>query len=193
MLAMTKREQLIRIKDEYRSAHGNQPATARMMIDWAIDAGLYAVDLRAARTKGAKELADVLRSEIIVDEQGHRVRVNHSVETEQGHLWDDIRTISHEHMELSVAHGRNRIFGEVKAVAIAVRFYNELHADEAPIQTSFNFENDLADDGISIPSSIALEQLLAQPRSAAPESTSRPEPSRPASRPSRRASRRRDS
>jgi hypothetical protein len=188
MVAMTKRDQYIRIKDEFRATHGNIPASTQTMIEWAIDAGLYAVDVRAAKAKGAKELAEVLRSETIIDADGHKVRVNHSVETAQGYLWDDIRTISHQHMELSVAHGRNRIFGEVKAAAIAVNFYNDLHADEAPIQTSFNFENDLADEGITIPSSIALERLIAPTPSAVQDSTSPPESSRP----SRRASRRRN-
>ncbi len=62
------------------------------------------------------------------------------VDKEEGWLWDDLRTIRHDRMEVGAAHSRNRIFGEVKSAARQINFYNAIHQDRPPIQTSFNFK-----------------------------------------------------
>jgi hypothetical protein len=71
-------------------------------------------------------------------------------------------------MVLSVAHKRNGIVGEIKQIKIDIDYFNELHADEAPVQMSFNFENDLADAGLLDPASSGQEwpgqALLPTPR-----------------------------
>src|SRR5712691_10426766 len=73
-MAMTKREQLLRIKDEYRATHGNQPASAREMADWAVAQGHYELPVYATARKCAEELADVMRLEYMTVEGGRRVR-----------------------------------------------------------------------------------------------------------------------
>src|SRR5437879_7585978 len=110
MAAMTKKDQYLRIWDEYRKAHGNEPSSTLVMIEWAEKAGLYAVDQVAARRKGAAELSEVLRDLTIPDaSDGEPVRINMPyLDKEEGWLWDDLRTIRHDHMEIASAHGRNR-------------------------------------------------------------------------------------
>lgn len=171
MAAMTKKEQYLRIWDEYRKARGNEPASTLAMIEWAEKEGLYAVDEGAARRKGAAELSEVLRDITVTDQSdGEPVRINMPfLDREQGWLWDDLRTIRHDRMEIGTAHGRNRIVGELKSQARQINFYNTYHQDRPPIQTSFNFENDLRDAGIPIPSSTELDQLIAPPPTAPQE------------------------
>ena len=165
MAAMTKKDQYLRIWDEYRQAHENEPGSTLAMIEWAKENGLYAVDQVAALRKGAAELAEVLRDITVTDDgDGEPVRVNMPfLDEEEGWLWDDMRTIRHDKMEIGAAHGRNRIFGEVKSMARQLNFYNTYHPDRPPIQKSFNFENDLLDAGIPLPSSSGLEQLIGPP------------------------------
>lgn len=171
MAAMTKKDQYLRIWDEYRKAHGNEPGSAVVMIEWAEREGLYSVDEAAARRRGAAELAEVLRDLTVVDSgDGEPVRINMPfLDEEEGWLWDDLRTIRHDRMEIGTAHNRIRVFGEVKSMARQINFYNTFHQDRPPVQTSFNFENDLKDAGIPIPSSSALDQLLAPPPTAPQE------------------------
>lgn len=162
-MSMTKREQLLRIKKEYREAHENVPATAREIADWAVSAGLYKLPTSAAERQLANELSDALRVEYLTDDRGNRVRVNHAIHNAQGSLWDEIQTISRANMKLSVAQKRNGMAGEAKQIQRDLNYFNELHADEAPIQTSFDFNADLADEGLVSEHFDAVEQLIAQP------------------------------
>ncbi len=72
-------------------------------------------------------------------------------------------------MAVSVALRRNGVVGEVKQIKRDLDFFNELHPDLPPLQTSFNFEGDLADAGLTSPSSIELERLIGPPPPVPPE------------------------
>lgn len=158
---MTKKDQYLRIWEEYRKANDNEPGTTEAMIAWAEKNGLYKVDYGAARRKSAAELAEVLRDIEVEDpSDGEPVRVNMPYfDKAEGWLWDDLRTIRHDRMEIAAAHNRNRIVGEVKSFARQINFYGTVHPDRPAIQTSFNFENDLLDAGIPLPPVAALEDL----------------------------------
>lgn len=184
MAAMSKKDQYLRIWDEYRKAHPDDPGTTLAMLEWAKDNGLYAVDQRAAMRRGASELAEALRDLTVPDTDGEGVRVNMPfLDAKQGWLWDDLRTIRHDRMELGVAHGRNRVVGEVKSMARQIRYYRSVHPERPPIQTSFNFENDLRDAGLSQPSSTAPERQVVRPRSVPADLAFSPSPSLPSSHP----------
>lgn len=150
---MTKAQQLLRIKNEFREAHGNAPASPRAMMEWATKAGLFKLDLKRAFTRAVDELADALRGEVTLDAQGNEIRVNLAFVTEEGWLWDQRDTISRPNMELNVAHSRRMTYSDIKATVLSVRDYNVRHPAEAPIQYSLNFWADLADEGITLPSS----------------------------------------
>jgi hypothetical protein len=145
---MTKHEQLIRLKNEYRAAHGNAPASPRDIADWAVTKGMYALAPHAAARRCAQELADAMRTEFFTVAGGRRVRVMHAWASPQGNLWDDIRTISRENMEISLAQKRNGIVGEVKQIRQDMDYFDSLHPDDPRLQMSFDFTNDLADAGL---------------------------------------------
>jgi hypothetical protein len=119
------------------------------MADWAVANGYYKLPAHATERRCAEELSEAMRLDVMTIEGGHRVRTMHAWPGgKQRTLWDDIRTITRDNMMLSVAHKRNGIVGEVKQIKIDLDFFNELHADEPPVQMSFSFENDLADAGL---------------------------------------------
>jgi hypothetical protein len=161
-MAISKHEQLLRIKADYRKAHNNAPATARDIADWAVREGMYKLKPNAAERQLASELADAFRIQYMDDGHGHRVRVNHSVQKPQGSLWDEIQTISRDDMKLSVAQKRTGMAGEAKQIQRDLNYFNELHTDEPPLQTSFDFNGDLADEGLLSPFSSEIEQLVGQ-------------------------------
>jgi hypothetical protein len=156
-LAMTKHEQLIRLKDEYRAAHDNAPASPRDIADWAVKEGMYDLAPHAAERRCAQELADAMRTEFMTVDGGRRVRVMHAWASPQGNLWDDIRTISRENLEISLAQKRNGIVGEVKQIKQDMDYFDSLHPDDPRLQMSFDFTNDLADAGL-------LEVLASGPK-----------------------------
>lgn len=186
-MGMTKNDQLLRIKNEYRRAHHNRPAKPRLMMEWAVRAGLFEVDIGKALTRAAEELAAAMRAETTKDGQGNDIRVNLAFETEEGWLWDQRDTITRPHFELNVAASRRIAYSEIRATVLSVNDYNASHPDEPPIQYSLRFDADLADDGIPTPSSSSeLERLIAQPRPAPADPASPPVIGRPSSRPSGR-------
>lgn len=186
-MGMTKHDQLLRIKNEYRRAHNNAPASPRVMMQWAVGAGLFQIDMGKAFARAAEELAAAMRTETTKDAHGNDIRVNLAFETEEGWLWDQRDTIARPNFELNVAASRRMAYSEIRATVLSVNDYNATHPDEPPVQYSLRFDADLADDGIPIPSSSSeLERLIAQPQPAPSDPTSRPAPRRPSSRPSGR-------
>lgn len=182
-MRMTKREQLLRIRDEFRSAHGNSPASSREMADWAVANGKYKLPDRATERRCAEDLSDAMRLDMMTVESGRRVRTMHAWPSGQGTLWDHIRTITRDNMALSVALKRNGIVGEIKQIKIDLDFFNDLHADEAPVQMSLNFENDLADAGLIASSSSGPDWRGGPPPVAPRRRVARPSNSRPSGRP----------
>lgn len=187
MSPTTKTQQLIRLKNEYRAAHENAPGSLDTILDWGIETGRYELDLKKARKRAAEELGEALRSEVTTDAHGHEIRVNLAFETEQGWLWDQRDTITRPNMELNVSHARRMVYSDIRATVLSVNDYNERHPDEAPIQFSLNFAGDLADDGIPIPSSTELEQLVEHPPVGLADLAPRLVRARPSSPPSDRA------
>jgi len=147
---MTKREQLLRIKDAYRTEHGNLPATSREMADWAVATGRYKLPPFATERRCAEELSDAMALEMMSVSEGRRVRTMHTWRDEkQGNLWDHIHTITLPNFQLSLAFQRNCAYGIVRQAKIDMDYFNnDLHPDGPAAQMSFNFEKDLADEGL---------------------------------------------
>ena len=179
-MAMTKNDQLLRIKNEYRRAHDNAPASPRNMMEWAVGAGLFEIDMAKAFAHAAEELAAAMRGERTTDSHGNEIRVNLAFETEEGWLWDQRDTITREHFDLNVAASRRMHYAEIRTTILSVNDYNDNHPDEAPVQYSLRFDADLADDGIPIPtSSSEFERQLVRPPSSPAHQALRSVPSRP--------------
>ena len=83
------------------------------------------------------------------DSKGRRVRLLHPATFKrQGVLfteWDDIRTASREHMQITFQQRRRAIVGDCRQLKTDMDSYNDAHATAKPIQISFDFNMDLAE------------------------------------------------
>lgn len=93
-----------------------------------------------------------MRDDYFTDPQGRRVRVNHAahleVNGEQQVLWADMRDKSptnRRHIEIAFQQRRQQVVGDCRQLKTDIDSYNENYNPSIPIQTSFNFEDDLAE------------------------------------------------
>ena len=146
---MTYLKQMQLIVNDYRSANQTWPATAREIAAWAIRQARWDMPAAAVEKKCAEDLADAMRELYFTDSNGRRVRALHPATVRrQGVLfteWDDLRTATRKHMQISFQQHRKSIVGECRAPKTAQDSYNDLHPDEPPLQVSFNFNMDLAE------------------------------------------------
>jgi hypothetical protein len=146
---MTYLKQMQQIVSDYRAADQPWPATAREIAAWAIREGKWDMPAAAVEKKCAEDIADAMRELYFVDKSGRRVRAMHAATVRhQGVLfaeWDDIRTASRKHMQLSFQQHRKAIVGECRQLKTALDSYNEAHPEETPLQISFDFNMDLAE------------------------------------------------
>ena len=95
----------------------------------------------------ADQIAQAWRDQYINDPQGRRVRVMHAAQyPENGEtkwLWDDMRTATHKHMEISFQNKRQQIVMDCHQLKIDVDSYNENFNKGRKIQMVFDFREDL--------------------------------------------------
>lgn len=138
-----------RIVREYRKSGQPWPATSKEIAEWAIANGKWQLQPAAVLKRCAEEMAAAMREEYFTDYKGRRVRLFHPARVQrQGELfteWDDIRTASRSHMQMSFQQHRRKIVGECRQLKIDLDSYNDAHLDEEPMQISFDFNMDLAE------------------------------------------------
>lgn len=138
-----------RIVREYRRAGQPWPATAKEMAEWAIQNGKWQMQPSAIVKRCAEDMAEAMREEYYTDDNGRRVRLYHPARIKkQGELfteWDDIRSASRSHMQMSFQQHRRKIVGECRQLKTDLDSYNDAHPDEQPMQVSFDFNMDLAE------------------------------------------------
>lgn len=136
-----------RIIRDYRGAEQPWPATAKDIAEWAIHGGKWQMQPSAIVKRCAEDMAAAMREEYYTDPGGRRVRLYHPARIKkQGELfteWDDIRSASRSHMQLSFQQHRRKIAGECRQLKTDFDSYNDAHLDEQPMQISFNFEMDI--------------------------------------------------
>ena len=148
----TFNEQMQTYYHQYREEMGTGPTSLRLVADWMIDNGYWKPHVDALGKQCAELLANALRDEFYTDPQGRRVRINHAVRIpikekgEQGRFWDDIRTATRDHMEMSLQQRRQAIVFDCHQLMIDAASFNENSVvGDRPIQLSFNFVADLAE------------------------------------------------
>ncbi|MEX2283397.1 MAG: hypothetical protein WEE89_13010 [Gemmatimonadota bacterium] len=143
----SKTSQLQGIVKRYQLSGNEWPASMATVAEWTLANNLWAQHPAAALRQCTKELSRAMREEMYTDPSGNRVRTKHVVTRQvngaQVVLWDDIRSATRSHMELSLRQRRERIVGDCRQLKIDVDSYNATHPAEAPIQIVFNFINDL--------------------------------------------------
>ena len=142
------KEQLGEIWEKYRDAHGRDPVELKEVAAWAIAQGLWKPRPVDLNTSLANDLAGLLREKTRIDKKGRRYRANIPVrqKTKSGtplFVWADIDDAPRAHAEKSFQQERRSIASDCFALAMKVDHYNDAHPDEEPLQTIFDFEDDV--------------------------------------------------
>lgn len=142
-------KEMQRIVAKYRLAGEPWPAASKTIAEWTMRRRLWELPKSAALAKCAEDISRAMREEYITDAKGRRVRVKHpatvKVHGEQMVLWDDMRTATRQHMRVSFQQRRQQIVGDCRQLKVDVDSYNDMNADEEPIQMIFDFTMDLAE------------------------------------------------
>jgi len=140
-------EQMQSLFNRYRSEVLEAPTTLDDVYTWAIKMGLWEGREDSIRAQFKEEMAQALREEYRTDATGRRYRAKHAVRHmfagKQMSFWGDIDKDPRDYMEIAFAQKRRRIGGELHQLKIDVDHYNEKHPEEAAIQLSLNFEEDV--------------------------------------------------
>jgi hypothetical protein len=146
---MTYVKQMQRIVDEYRLSRLPWPTSAKVIADWAITSGRWELPAAAMRRRCADDIASAMREEYMTDRKGRRVRLLHpaplQTEGQTEMIWDDIRTASRDHMQVSFQHRRKGIVGDCRQMKVDVDSFNDAHPESEQIEIVFDFTMDLAE------------------------------------------------
>jgi hypothetical protein len=146
----TYTEQLLRVVKEYREAGQPWPATKTDIAAWGYENGKLQLHPAAIVKQFAEEIARAMREEYVTDPQGRRVRAMHVAPVVMNgkteYLWDEMTNespVTREHMRRAFQHRRHSIIADCRQLKLDIDSFNENWNTGAPIQTSFNFTDDL--------------------------------------------------
>ncbi len=133
--------------DEYFAETGKESATTKEIARWAIKTGRWEAPTDLALRQCRQDFSRAMREQYITDDNGQPVRAKHVArivrDSQQLHLWSDIRHASHKHMAVALQQRREQIVGDCRQLHRDVNFYNSRHPDLTPIQMVFDFTDDV--------------------------------------------------
>ena len=142
-------EQMQRIFDEYTSELGHEPVSLDVVAEWAVGKGLFQPAPKSVVKLCREALADGLRQEKRLDDEGRWYRAKHPVRKSVGGLqltlWADIDSAPRVHMEESFAQRRRSIVDDCFQVKQDVDHFNQYRGGERPIQMILDFSEDVAE------------------------------------------------
>jgi hypothetical protein len=112
----TKNELLQKLWKRYEEEHDRLPASARDVVIWAAEQELLELPEIDPYDILADQMANALREEYAVDNQGRRYRVNHAVRVTrhgvQTTFWAIMGFAPRDHMHKAFTQRRNQIIGD---------------------------------------------------------------------------------
>ncbi len=143
----TRNELLQRLWKRYEDEHDRLPASARDVVEWAVEKELLNLPDIDPYDILAGQMAAALREEYATDDKGRRYRVNHAVRVTksgvQTTFWAIMGFAPREHMQRAFTQRRNQIIGDCFQLKVDVDVYNGLNAEEPPIQLILDFSDDV--------------------------------------------------
>lgn len=145
----TETEQLQQLWRVYEHDHDHAPASAREVVEWAVNEGKLELPTIDPLDVLAGQMARALREEYKTDEEGRRYRVNHAVRVTkngvQTTFWGIMGFAHRSHMERAFTQRREQIIGDCLQLQIDVDAYNGMNPSEKPVQLVLNFTDDVAE------------------------------------------------
>lgn len=144
---MSRKEQDIKIIKKFESAYKRKPFDLHEVYHWAKANNLWYAPKDLEEKKFVEEFGKVLREEYITADDGTKVRYYYAVtKGRQGALWDNWETASREHIAESLKQKRTQSLGDCRQTKNDMDYVNQKRFSDNPIQMSFNFDADLAEE-----------------------------------------------
>ncbi len=144
---MTRKERNISNIQRFEKEHNRKPFDLHEVYRWVRDNKLWFPPLDLAERKFIEEVSQDLREEYITDETGERVRFYHAVTRgRQGTLWANLATGPKDHLIEGFAQRRKQSLGDCRQLKSDIEYCNRNRFADSPIQMSFNFDADLAEE-----------------------------------------------
>jgi len=146
----TKAEKLQVAWHRYEKIRKHAPTGTKEACRWAVMEGLLELPDVDRYDILAAQMANALREETAVNDQGQRYRVNHAVRIMkngvQQTMWAEMGYAPHAHMERAFTQRREQIIGDCVQLKVDVDTYNRLKPSTHPnIQLVLDFTEDVAE------------------------------------------------
>ena len=144
---MTRKERNIATIRQFEREHDRKPFDLHEVYAWAVANDLWTPPLDLAERKFVEEVSGALREEFITDEFGNRVRYYHAVSHgRQGALWANLHSGTKDHLFEGFQQRRRDGLGGCRQLKMDIDYCNRNRFSDDPIQMSFNFDADLAEE-----------------------------------------------
>jgi hypothetical protein len=145
----TRNEQLQSLWRKYENEHDRLPASARDVVEWAVESEFLELPDIDPYDILAGEMSRALREEYDTDPVGRRFRVNHAVRVSKNGIqttfWAIMGFAPRQHMQAAFTQRRNQMIGDAFQLKVDVEVYNDLNKDQEPIQLDLDLTNDVAE------------------------------------------------
>jgi hypothetical protein len=142
-------EQMQAIFDRYLEERGGQPVSLDDVAEWAVGERLFFPEPRSVVKLCRDALAESLRSQKRVDDQGREYRAKISIREQVGGaqltLWADLDTAPRSFVKKAFAQRRRAIVDDCYQIKQAVDHYNATRSQDDLVQMILNFEEDVAE------------------------------------------------
>ncbi len=160
-----RKEHNQKIASQFEQTHQRKPFDLHEVYRWAKDNKLWFPEKDFEEKKFVEEMADALSDVYITADDGSRVRLYHArkgknKDGRQQVFWANMFDAPLEHLEEAFQQRRRSSLGDCRQLKSDVDYCNKKRFQDNPIQISFNFDLDLAEEE-------ALKQMQAQMKKAA--------------------------
>lgn len=161
-----RKEHNQKIARQFEQTHQRKPFDLHEVYHWAKGNNLWFPDKDLEEKTFVNEMADSLREVYVTADDGvTRVRVYHArtrknKDGRQETLWANMFDAPLEHLEEAFQQRRRQSLGDCRQLKADVDYCNQKRFQESPIQVSFNFDLDLAEEE-------ALKQMQQETKKAA--------------------------
>jgi hypothetical protein len=147
---MSRKEQDVNLVRRFEEEHQRKPFDLHEVYHWAKDNKLWFPPKDLEEKKFIEEVAQALREEYFTADDGTSVRAYHAIvknlEGRQQTLWANMFDAPREHIEEAFQQRRRGSLADCRQLKNDIEYVNTSRFQDSPIQMSFNFDEDLAEE-----------------------------------------------
>lgn len=160
-----RKEHNQKVAGQFEQTHQRKPFDLHEMYRWVKDNNLWFPDKDFEEKKFVEEMADALSDVFITADDGSRVRLYYArkgknKDGRQQVFWANMFDAPLEHLEEAIQQRRRGSLADCRQLKADVDYCNKKRFQDNPIQISFNFDLDLAEEE-------ALKQIEQEMKKAA--------------------------